>query len=55
MVLRFTFTSFAAAAAVISSQKRNKILLTFCALNLLYRIDLHHLPAGDDGLEPFLI
>jgi hypothetical protein len=50
--LRFTFTGFAAADAVISPQKRNKILLAFCALNLLYYIGLHHLLAGDDGLEP---
>jgi hypothetical protein len=40
---------------VISWQKHNKILLTFCALNLLYCIDLHHLLVGDDGLEPKII
>jgi len=43
--------SLAVAMAVMSSQKHNKILLTFCTLNLLYCIDLHYPPWGDDGLE----
>jgi hypothetical protein len=42
----------ATAVAVTSRQKQRKILLALLVLNLLYRIDLHHLLYGDDGLEP---